>query len=330
MKRFFVCMLCVLMLLSMIGCAKTELPDNTTQAPKATESPEEAKVLKIFTIGNSHSNYATQLLYEVFKAQNPEQEVVIGTMYYSGCSIAKHVNFALKDEPVYEYNLNYNGTWERIKDMSLKMGLRAQAWDIVVLQEAGDGNEDNFKNTNRQLLVDFVNENLPHPHQFVWNMDIVSPNDETFYSPGYDPQPPAGFKEKMQKQYNGDPVTALRMSQQNMVNYILPDPTYTNYIPTGTAILYAHLVDGWKQTDLYRDYTHASDYGRLIAAYMWYAQLTGEPLTEVKVDTIEASLRHRRAIQLGDMEVTAEMKQTIINAVNYSLEHPLEVPGESK
>ena len=55
--------------------------------------------MKIFTIGNSHSYDATQLLYEVFKAQDPEQEVVIGTMYYSGCSIAKHVKFAMNDDP---------------------------------------------------------------------------------------------------------------------------------------------------------------------------------------------------------------------------------------
>ena len=329
MKRCFVCMLCILMLLSMIGCGNTASSDSTTQEPKATQSPEEERVLKIFTIGNSHSYDATQLLYEVFKAQDPEQEVVIGTMYYSGCSIAKHVKFAMNDDPVYEYSVNSNGTWERTKDVTLKMGIQAQGWDIVVIQEAGDGAEENFKNNNRQILVDYVNQHLTHPHEFVWNMDIVSPNDDIFYSPDYDPQPPANFKEKMRVRYNNDPVTALRMSQQNMVKYILPDPTYVNYIPTGTAVLYAHLVDGWAQVDLYRDYTHVSDYGRLIASYMWYAQLTGEPLTEVNLDTIEASLRHRRAIPLGDMEVTAEMKQTIINAVNYSLEHPWEVPGES-
>lgn len=329
MKRCLASMLCILMLLSLISCAKTDIPETTAQEPKATESPEEAKVLKVFTIGNSHSLDATQLLYEVFKAQNPEQEVVIGTMYYSGCSIAQHVSFATKDEQVYTYNVNSNGTWERIENVSLKMGIKAQAWDIVVIQEAGDGNESNFKNSNRQILVDYVNDHLSHPHEFVWNMDIVSPNDEIFYSPDYDPQPPSGWKDKMQQRYNNDPATALRMAQQNMIKYILPDSTYTNYIPTGTAILYAHFVDNWKQVDLYRDYTHTSDYGRLIASYMWYAQLTGEPLTEVNVDTIEASLRHRRAIKLGDMEVTPEMKQTIINAVNYSLEHPWEVPGEN-
>lgn len=285
--------------------------------------------MKIFTIGNSHSYDATQLLYEVYKAQNPEQEVVIGTMYYNGCSIARHVQFATNDEPVYEYSVNSNGKWERTKGVTLKMGIQAQDWDIVVIQEAGDGVEDNFKNDNRKILVEYVNQHLAHPHVFIWNFDIVAPNDEIFYSPDYDPQPPANFKEKMRVRYNNDPVIALRLGQQNMVKYILPDSTYVNHIPTGTAVMYAHLVDGWAQKDLYRDYVHVSDFGRLIASYMWYAQLTGKLLTDVKVDTVEASLRHRRAIPLGDMAVTQKMKQTIIDAVNYSYGNPWKVPGEA-
>jgi len=285
--------------------------------------------MKIFTIGNSHSYDATQLLYEVYKAQAPEQEIVVGTMYYNGCSIEKHVKFALNNEPVYEYSVNSNGTWQRTKGVTLEAGIRAEDWDMVVIQEVSGCDEGKFTNDNRKILVDYVNQHLSHPHTFLWNMDIVAPNDEAFYAPDYDPQPPVHFKEKMRLLNNNNPVTALRGSQQNVIKYILPDATYTNYLPTGTAVMYAHLVDGWKQTELYRDYVHVSDLGRLIASYMWYAQLTGKPLTEVKVDTIEASLRHRRAIKLGDMVVTPRMKQTIIDAVNYSLENPWKVPGEA-
>jgi len=329
MKRCFVVFLSVLMLLSMFGCKNTDSPEQETQAPEVTESPEEAKVLKILTIGNSHSYDATQLLYEVFHAEAPEQEVVIGTMYYSGCSIAQHVNFALANQAVYEYSVNSTGTWERIPDVTLQMGIRAQAWDIVVIQEVYGGDEKRFNNDNRHKLVDYVKENLKTPHIFVWNSDIVCPTDETFYGATYDPQPPSTFRGVQTAIHGFDSVNDLRLTQQNVIKYILPDETYSNYIPSGTVVMYAHLVDGWTQTDLYRDYIHVTDFGRLMVSYMWYAQLTGKPLTEVKVDTIEASLRHRRAIKLGDMEVTQEMKQTIIDAVNYSLENPWRVPGEA-
>ena len=326
MKRYIAAFLCIVLLLSVTGCTNTPQPQDTPE-PVVTESPEEAKVLKIFTIGNSHSYDATQLLYEVFKAQNPDQEVVIGTMYYSGCSIAQHVNFAKGDQPVYEYSVNSTGTWERIPDVTLKMGIQAQAWDIVVIQEVYGGNAQSFENDNRQFLVDYVNQHLTTPHTFVWNMDIVCPNDETFYSLDYDPQPPGGFRANQTAIHGFDPVNDLRLTQENVVKYIVPDETYSTIIPSGTVVMYAHIVDGWTQTDLYRDYIHVTDFGRLMVSYMWYAQLTGELLTEVKVDSIEASLRHRRAIPLGDMEVTPEMKQTIIDAVNHCLEHPLEIPG---
>lgn len=326
MKRAFALLLSIATLFLLVACNNTVTPTETA-APPATESPEEAEVLKIFTIGNSHSYDATQLLYEVFKAQNPEQKVVIGTMYYSGCSIAEHVTFAKGDMPVYEYSVNSNGTWKRFSDVTLKSGINAQAWDIVVIQEVYGGNATKFENDNRQFLVDYVNQHLTTPHIFAWNMDIVCPTDEAFYAPDHDPQPPASFRANQTAIHGFDSVNDLRLTQQNVTKYIVPDETYSAIIPSGTVVMYAHIVDGWSQTDLYRDYIHVTDFGRLMVSYMWYAQLTGDPVTEVNVDTVAANLRHRRAVALGDMEVTPEMKQTIIDAVNYSLEHPLEVPG---
>ena len=329
MKRILTVLLCAVLLLGLFGCTAPAEPTEAPTVPKVTESPEEAKVLKILTIGNSHSYDATQLLYEVFQAEAPEQEVIIGTLYYSGCSIAQHVGFAQGNQPVYELSINFDGTWNRTPDVTMEYGLRFQAWDIVVIQEASGGNENVFKNDNRHKLVDYVNQNLRHPHTFVWNMDIVCPNDEAFYAPTYDPQPPATWRDKQTAIHGFDPVNDLKQTQANVVKYVLPDETYVNHIPSGTVVMYAYLVDGWTQTDLYRDYIHVTDFGRLLVSYMWYAQLTGQPLTEVHVDSIEASLRHRRAIALGDMEVTQEMKQTIVDAVNHCLENPWTVPGET-
>ena len=69
-------------------------------------------MLKILIIGNSHSNDAFWHLSRVFADQMPEQEVVLGIMYYSGCPIDKHIQFHVEQQPVYDYHRNIGGTWE--------------------------------------------------------------------------------------------------------------------------------------------------------------------------------------------------------------------------
>ena len=44
------------------------------------------------------------------------------------------------------------------------------------------------------------------------------------------------------------------------------------------------------------------------------------------MDMVERSLRHAKFQQYGDLTVTAEQKQIILNAVNHTLKNPYEVP----
>ena len=90
----------------------------------------------------------------------------------------------------------------------------------------------------------------------------------------------------------------------------------------------AHAELGVPQLELWRDYTHLSDYGRLISAYTFYAQLTGRKVTDIKLDKIPASLRHRYTRGEGDMLITEEMKQVVIHAANSALEDPWTVPAK--
>jgi hypothetical protein len=87
---------------------------------------------------------------------------------------------------------------------------------------------------------------------------------------------------------------------------------------------YAQEVLGIAQTALYRDYTHLSDLGRVLAAYCFYVQFTGEAIDEVKLDRIPAKARQSRYQALGDLVLTEDLKYTIKEAANYSLEHPWE------
>lgn len=282
---------------------------------------------RIMMIGNSHSIDAFQLLFEVFKAHSPEQEVVLGIMYYSGCPISKHVRFGCNDEPVYQYWLNEDGSWKVTKQATLRASLKDQPWDLIFLQAAKSDLDDTLNLSDRRLLEQLVEECVPTPHKFAWHTSWPSPNDETFFSPEHVPQPPAGYKERLIRLYGFNPITQFTVLTDKAKNHILPDSTYSQSICTGAAIMHATQVLGVSQRMVYRDYTHLSDYGRLMAAYAFYAQFTGKPLTDILVDTVPAALRSRRFQVLGDLQITEEMKQQLIAAANHALADPWTVPA---
>ena len=73
------------------GCGQSAEPETqpTETLPQPTETPEEAKALKIMILGSSRSVNAFHFIYQAFKDQMPDQKLVLGVMYYSGCSIER-------------------------------------------------------------------------------------------------------------------------------------------------------------------------------------------------------------------------------------------------
>ncbi len=326
MKKIFALVLCVLMVASMFGCGKTAEPEQTTEAPAPTQSPEEQEVLKVLVIGNSHSNDAFWQLYEVFKAQAPEQKVVIGILYYSGCKIVQHVQFGSTRARVYDYYRNSSGTWDHMAESDMQFALKDQAWDIIMLQPGRENAE--YEKKNRDALAAIVAENVNEPYELYWHKTWANPNDPELWSDTHDPKPPANYQSNLQQLFGFDPVNQSNILNEKVKTMVLDDEMFTKFISNNAAIMHAYLVSGVPQVELWRDYTHLTDYGRLIAAYTLYAEIMDQPITEVKVQSIAAGLRHRRAQVLGDMEVTDEMRQVIIDAVKYAQEHPWETPGQ--
>ena len=325
MKKVLCLLLCVVMLAS-FGCGKQAEPPVETTAPAPTQSPEEEKTLTLLVIGNSAANDTFWQLYEGFQAQAPEQEVMIGILYYSGCTIAQHVQFAQGNQAVYEYYRNSAGRWETVTEVRMQEALRDQKWDIVILQPG-----KNLKEYDKELrdpLIEFVDQHVQKTYQLYWHHTSPNPNDEKFYAPDHDPQPPSGYRQKLIDQYGFDPVNQMKICYGLMEEEVLGDERFEKFISTGTATAYALFVGNVPQTEIFRDYTHLTDYGRLIASYALYTQITGDVITEVKVDSVAAGLRNRRAQVLGDMEVTPEMKQMVLDAVTYAQKNTWTIPGQ--
>lgn len=288
--------------------------------------------LRILTIGNSHSEDSTWQLARVFAAQDPDREVIVGTMYFSSCKIEQHVDHAYNEKPVYSYHKNVDGVWTTTEATAISTALEDEPWDVVVLQEMStdSGRSAAFQNRNLQRLMDYVDSKLENEYVFYWNMTWASPTDPSFWATGFDPQPPEGWIEQYENLFGTDQIYMYEQIAQNVQDYIETNDRIQEVFPSGTAIQYANHALGQTDEDLYRDYIHMSDLGRLMVAYLWYAKLTGEPIESVNVDVIPAAERCTwRQQDLGDFTVTDEMKQVIKAAVNYTLEHPYTVEDPS-
>ena len=103
-------------------------------------------------------------------------------------------------------------------------------------------------------------------------------------------------------------------------------------LPTCTTVQYAYEVLGRDHEELYRDYTHLNDYGRVIVSYYWYAVIMGiEELTEVNLDAVPAALKHRNSLfpaadANGNYVITEDMKEDVLKAVNWTLKNPYNLP----
>ncbi len=292
----------------------------------AGQKEGEQEPMRLLIIGNSHSIDAFYLLQKAFQDQMPEQELVLGVVYYGGCSISLHVMFAQHEKDAYTYLRNTDGQWENLENRTLKSIIEDQPWDMVMLQAAKTDMDDTLNEPGRRELEGFVEQYLQKPCRYWWHTSWPSPNDEIFFSPAYVSQAPEGYKENLMELYGFDPVNQFAVLTDVAKTHILTDDHYAGAVCTGAAIMYAHTVLGVDQLELWRDYTHLSDLGRLTVAYSMYAQLTGNPIQQVGIDTIPVEFRAFQYQYLGDMAVTEQIKDIVRQAANHSLEDPWNVP----
>ena len=300
------------------GCGQSAEPETQPKEtlPQPTETPEEAKALKIMILGSSRSVNTFQLLYEAFKDQMPDQKLVLGIMYYSGCSMTMHAKFIQNNESVYDYYRNDSGRWVIKNKVHMDTGLCDDNWDVILLQ-AGTGDLANEMNINcRAFLQQYVDSRVKHPHVLWWHSTWFNSTDPTLYDSTKTSINPLTVDQY--KQLN-DNISASKA-------YVFEDPMFAGHINSGTPMMYALKVLGIPEKDLYRDHTHLSDYGCLLVAYAWYAQFTGKPVEKIDLTTIAAETRNPQYRHLGDLEVTQEMKDAILKTVKYTLENPWTAP----
>ena len=280
--------------------------------------------MKILMIGNSHSNDTFYQLGRVFNAQGYQENVYIGFLYYSGCSLSQHIQFGTNDDAVYEFRTSDGDWWKHRIKVTLSSALQEQPWDVVVIIGAKSDITESLNERDRTALVEFVNRYLPTPHRFYWLTTWPSPTENSFFRPG-DPFL-EGYKANLMNLYGFNRQNQFGKNVIAVQNNIFSDPNFAGAICVGKGIMLATEKLGIPQTEIYRDYTHLNDFGRLIASYCFYTQFTGKPVAEVKVDVIPAQNREERYRRLGDLTITAKMKDIIKTCANGALADPWTVP----
>ena len=323
-KKAVVFILCSLLILSSFaGCGEKPAVPETTEATvlAPTQSPEEEKVLKVLTLGHSLAVDAAHMLNLVAHAEG-YKEMRIGTLYYSGCPLHKHVEFLTNDSR--EYNLYVSSTLtpneppQIMNDVTMGEAIKFDYWDIIIMQGGVFelAKAETFTKGDIQTIQKYVNDNKLNPNAvFGWHLPWASATDPAQQNDNYANQ---------YKPYNNDRRILFEAFCKNVEDYILPDETFTCLIPSGAAVENA-ISSHMKEGDILCDYAHAGDFGRLIAAYAYYCTLAGiDKLEEIKLDAIPKAFVKTNYVP-GDRELTEADKALILESVNNALAHPLEI-----
>ncbi len=300
---------------------------------KAEFLAKEDKVLKILTLGHSLAVDCGHMLAKVIATEGIPSaygydEVVVSTLYKSGCTLKEHVNFITNNEASYSLYLSSTKTPdaapEIIKSVTMDYALGYDYWDIIIMQGGvfEIAKDSTYQNGNIETIQKFVKLNLQNPKAtFAWHMTWANPEDATLqakypYSPNYYENQYKNKYENRAAFYND--ITAS--VQRN----ILTNDTFKFVIPTGTAMENA-LSSYLEETDLHRDYVHATDKARLMNSYLWYCKLFDiKQLDEIKIDaipeTLAKSIKDTKDLALGE-----GWKNVILESVNNALTNPFQM-----
>lgn len=295
--------------------------------------------VKILMIGQSHAQDSSWLVYEVLKAQMPDREFLVADTYKS-TYLGEHVENIKNEAAVYSYfEFTESGKYTETKKVTINEVVVKYDWDLIVFNEATwpqvigvheytDGDFDYFTN--------YIKEHATPGYKFAYNATWAQPvSAELYNTEAGRREPPEGFREKFTEQFSGNRLLHYKIICKRMNDFVEVDPDYDLVFHSGTAIQYASETHGVPECDttweyqLYRDYTHLGDFGRLLVAYQWYAQIFNlKELDEVKINTIVENMRVTGAQDKGDITITQQMRNAIIASVNYALKHPNEAPPQ--
>ena len=306
----------------------------------ATESKG---TLKVLSLGHSHGLDGTALLYEVLDAELTDQEVIVGALYYSGCRMRQHADFLSNNLPKYDYykkdNTNVNGAWTIKKETTCLEALRDEQWDVIVIQDANydAGTEAAYDVDDYMTVINYLYNNQEHKPRILFHMTWTNPDDYNTYinaSSGLSHPNQSWYRPYMEERYadkNGvyqreiliDKILSYTETYLEDCTEFLGQKYIESVIPAATAVEYAQYVCGRTDKEIYRDWTHMNDYGRLIVAYTWYAKIMQlDQIDAINVFEVPKGAHHANSKYPADLKFDEQMRADALASVNFALANP--------
>lgn len=129
-----------------------------------TVFPTKQDTIRLLCIGNSFSwDAVEQELAPLAAAVG--QPILIGNLYYGGCSLEQHYTFLLADTAAYSYRLIEQGERQVYEGKTLRQALCERQWDYITLQQAsGDSGDRTTFEPFLTALIDTVRRYQPAAH----------------------------------------------------------------------------------------------------------------------------------------------------------------------
>ena len=348
MKKLIALLLAAILCLSLLAACGGEKESADATQPTEEAAPKDDGVLKILMIGHSLGNDSTYMVPEVFKTEG-KTPMVMGVIYHSGCRLFQHVSFIKQNAPqyaYYEFDTEKDVSWRRadagggyhefvpgtgtdtfIEDgtiaQTMQFGITRHDWDIVVMQagvfEAANAPDSSTTLniagdllTVRQYVLDNDIDKTTTP-EFGWNMTWSCPSD-AMMNESYNKNLYLNF---------ADRIAMYEAISTTLQEIVLPTYDFDYVMPSGTAI--ENAISGkYEPENVYRDFIHVNDYGRMIVAYTWFCTLTGTDISECNPGTMSHKvLLDAMARNTGtDLVLTDEQKAVLIEAVGNAIKTP--------
>ncbi len=220
--------------------------------------------MKILAIGNSFSDDSMEYLYKIANAEG--MNVTLGNLYIGGCTLVTHLYNAKNNTPAYEYRKNTADMWVTTPNTTLLSGILDEEWDIITMQQASGYSGLGESYAPLDELISFVKAHKPKTCRFAWNMTWAYQGDSDH--PDF-------------INYCRNQATMYQAICTAVENKILSRGDFSLLLCPGTAV--QNLRTSFVGDTLTRDGFHLSfTLGRYLAAYTWFATLSGKQLTELK------------------------------------------------